>query len=70
MIVEKSEIPVGTPQLVKLQTKMVYGRVLTYPACEFSRFLADLMGTKTFSPGDLRKLKGIGFEIEYIPSEE
>jgi len=48
-----------------IETRMSYGRVLYYPACELSRTLAALSGKKTLSAEELKKLSGVGFEIKY-----
>ena len=44
-----------------------YGSRAVYPACETSRKLADLIGTKTFTPAALVKLDALGYIISVQP---
>lgn len=41
--------------------KNVYGNRTIYPACEVSRKLADLIGTKTFTDRAIEQIKGLGY---------
>ena len=43
--------------------KNVYGNRTIYPACGVSRKLADLIGTKTFTPRALEQIKGLGYTV-------
>lgn len=40
-----------------------YGQRAVYPACETARKLADLIGTKTFTPRALEQIKGLGYTV-------
>jgi hypothetical protein len=40
-----------------------YGQRAVYPACDTARKLADLIGTKTFTPRALEQIKGLGYTI-------
>ena len=41
--------------------KNVYGNRTIYPACDVSRKLADLIGTKTFTDRTIEQIKGLGY---------
>lgn len=51
---------------IKLQIKSVYGREMTYPACNISRAFAEFAGRETFTIYHLAKIKELGYEFEYI----
>jgi len=51
---------------ISLIQKSVFGRDLIYPACEQSEKLAAFKGSKTFTVEDLKQLKEIGFEMQFI----
>ena len=40
-----------------------YGQRAVYPACDTARKLADLIGTKTFTPRALEQIKGLGYTV-------
>ena len=44
--------------------KNVYGNDLIYPACDDSNVFAELIGQKTLTTSDIRKIKAIGYEVE------
>ena len=44
-----------------------YGSRAVYPACETSRKLADLIGTKTFTHAALQKIESLGYVISVQP---
>ena len=54
--------------IVVLTIKSVYGVPKVYPAPgnRTAELLAALVGTKTFSTGDLTVIKALGYEIEYV----
>lgn len=41
----------------------VYGNRTVYPVCATALKLADLIGTKTFTPRALEQIKGLGYVI-------
>lgn len=47
--------------------KNVYGNELIYPACDDSRVFAELIGQKTLTTQDLRKIRSLGYEVEVKP---
>jgi len=49
--------------------KSVYGNDAFYPACDFSRMIAIVAGTKTLTTKALKTLKDFGYEIEIAPQE-
>ena len=40
-----------------------YGQRAVYPACDTARKLAELIGTKTFTPRALEQIKGLGYTV-------
>ena len=48
---------------ITVQIKNVYGKELIYPACETSRLLAELIGTKTFTRRDLDLIRRLGYLV-------
>ena len=53
-------------KIIKLIIKNVYGVDRIYPACEVAENLALLTKKKTFDWYDLRIIKDLGYELEYI----
>ena len=53
-------------KIIKLIIKNVYGVDRVYPACEVAENLALLTKKKTFDWYDLRIIKDLGYELEYI----
>ena len=51
-----------TQQIIIRVTKN-YGTTVVYPACETSKKLAELIGTKTFTNAARHKLVDLGYEI-------
>jgi hypothetical protein len=51
-----------TQQIIIRITKN-YGATVVYPACETSKNLAELIGTKTFTNAALHKLVDLGYEM-------
>lgn len=50
-----------------LECKHVYGAVMMYPHCEFSKLLCKLLTQKTLTKKNIDLLKEAGYEIEYVP---
>lgn len=48
---------------IKIRLDRVYGKVTIYPACERSKLLAEIAGTKTLTNGVLALAERMGFEI-------
>ncbi|HYA71769.1 MAG TPA: hypothetical protein VEF36_01295 [Roseiarcus sp.] len=44
----------------------VYGQVKAYPACQQSRLLADMLGTKTLTLAALHGAAAMGFTLVYV----
>jgi hypothetical protein len=44
-----------------------YGARAVYPVCETAHKLADLVGTKTFTPAALKKIEALGYAIAVQP---
>ena len=50
-------------QQITIRITKNYGNTVVYPACDTSKKLADLIGTKTFTNAALNKLAGLGYEM-------
>ena len=48
---------------ITVEIKNVYGNHSVYPACDTSRLLAQLAGTKTFTRSALDTIKQMGYSI-------
>lgn len=49
---------------ITVQIRNVYGVETVYPACQRSMLLAQLAGTKTLTPGALRLIQALGYDIQ------
>ena len=48
---------------IVVEHKHIYGQFLIYPACDKSRLLCELAGTKTLTKAAVRTIKDLGYEI-------
>lgn len=46
---------------IQVEIKSNYGNRAVYPACDISRKLAALIGTKTFTDAAIAQIKGLGY---------
>jgi hypothetical protein len=46
---------------IQVAIKSNYGNRAVYPACDISRKLAALIGTKTFTDAAIEQIKGLGY---------
>ena len=46
-------------------TKTNYGTMTYYPACEKSKLLAEIAGTKTLTVDTLKKAYALGYRFEF-----
>jgi hypothetical protein len=51
-------------QSITVTIKSVYGIDRIYPACDTSRLLAKLTGSKTFSDSHIQTIKELGYTVE------
>lgn len=51
---------------IEVTVKNVYGENKVYPACDTSRKLADLIGTKTFTDRAIQQLRDLGYNIRLL----
>jgi hypothetical protein len=51
---------------IQVTVKDVYGARNIYPACEASKLLAKLAGTKTITVAALNIIKQLGYEVEVM----
>ena len=49
---------------IQIEIKNHYGNTMYYPACDKSRLLARLAGTKTLTPESLRTIKELGYNVQ------
>jgi chromatin remodeling complex protein RSC6 len=52
---------------ITVTVKNVYGNRLLYPACDVSRKLAELIGTKTFTRRDVDRIIDLGYNFTVKP---
>ena len=52
---------------ITVTIKNVYGNRLLYPACDVSRKLVELIGTKTFTRRDVDRIIGLGYNFTVKP---
>lgn len=50
--------------IIYVEIKNVYGNETIYPACQQSKFLAELAGHKTLTNRDIDTIKKLGYEIQ------
>lgn len=48
---------------IQIEIKNHYGNTMYYPACDKSRLLARLAGTKTLTPESIRTIKELGYNV-------
>jgi hypothetical protein len=48
---------------ITVEIKSVYGNRSVYPACDTSKLLANLAGTKTFTKNALDTIRALGYSI-------
>ena len=48
---------------ITVQPREIYGKTTYYPACDLSRTLCDIAGTKTVTSEMIRILKRDGFSV-------
>jgi len=52
-----------TNATITVRITNVYGNRTVYPVCATALKLADLIGTKTFTPRAIEQIKGLGYAI-------
>ena len=50
---------------ITVKRKSVYGNTLVYPVCEQAHRFCSLLGRKTLTASDLKKIADMGFVIHY-----
>jgi hypothetical protein len=48
---------------IVVKQKSVYGEYKIYPVCEHAQMLAELAGTKTFTPRAIELIRSMGIDI-------
>lgn len=51
---------------IAIRIRNVYGNETIYPACTISQKFAELLGQKTLTRNNLRKIVEMGFAVEHI----
>lgn len=54
---------------ITVTERNVYGNLCIYPACEMSKMLCEIAGTKQVTAAMIRTLKGNSFRIVVQPSQ-
>lgn len=55
------------PRIVQLQLRSAYGQDRVYPKNITAFAFCALTGRKTFSDADLKVIRELGFELEWVP---
>ncbi len=53
---------------IQVEIKSNYGNRAVYPACDISRKLAALIGTKTFTDAAIEQIKALGYIFNVKPA--
>ena len=48
---------------IVIKIKNVYGENKAYPVCEHAKILAEIAGTRTLTPENLKRIEKLGLEI-------
>ncbi len=67
---EGTAAPLPKLGAIKIRVDRVYGKVTIYPACERSKLLAEIAGTKTLTNYTLALAERMGFDIVESASAE
>jgi hypothetical protein len=51
-------------QNITVEIKDVYGVAKVYPICETAKLFADIAGTKTLLPEDIKRIQMLGYEVK------
>lgn len=50
-------------RVIYVRIKNVYSSELFYPACADSKIFAEIIGQKTLTPTDLKRIKSLGYSV-------
>lgn len=53
---------------ITITERNVYGETKFYPACDMSRLLCDVAGTKQVTPAMISRVKANGFRVVVAPT--
>jgi len=48
---------------IVIKIKNVYGENKAYPVCEHAKIIAEIAGTRTMTPENLKRIERLGLEI-------
>ena len=51
---------------IHVEIKNVYGVRSVYPVCDTAKLLAQLAGTKTFTPSSIEVIKKLGYTVSVV----
>jgi len=51
-------------QTITIEIKDVYGQPKVYPVCDKAQIFADIAGTKTLLPPDIKRIQMLGYEVK------
>lgn len=51
-------------QNITVEIKDVYGVAKVYPMCKTAQLFADIAGTKTLLPEDIKRIQILGYEVK------
>lgn len=51
---------------IQINIRNVYGNEQAYPVCDAAKVFADIAGSKTLTPGTLRNIQRLGYEVEIV----
>jgi hypothetical protein len=55
---------------IRVKAKSIYGVTKYYPACEKAKVFAEMLGTKTLTPGAIGHIRALGFNVFHVSLEE
>ena len=56
--------------IIKIETKSVYGNDLMYIVSEHAEAIQNLTGKKTIDASDMKQLRTLGFTLEWMTRED
>ena len=56
--------------IIKIETKSVYGNDLVYIVSEHAEAIQNLTGKKTIDASDMKQLRTLGFTLEWMTRED
>lgn len=54
----------GQNNAIMVEVRDVYGQTKIYPVCGEAQIFADIAGTKTLLPEDIKRIQMLGYEVK------